>query len=421
MSRQGTDGRVHARLSASESSRWINCPGSVSAIEALPDELKGRSSFDADRGTAAHSLAEMCLAKKKPARRFLGHKITAGKNVFEVDENMADAVQVYLDVIKELKRRYPDAEAHVEKQFHLDWVHPDCFGTNDFCLAVIFDTLVVVDYKHGYGEVDADQNTQLLYYAAGAAKEYEFNFDKVLLGIVQPRSQRGQQLGDDVDLIIENFYELSAAELEEWVDEVLRPAAYATEDPDAPLNPGSHCHWCLAASTCPAKTGAVFVQARADFEDEPYELPELTQEKREKAEAYAARLGHALKWVPFIKEWAKTVETQAYVAACNGLEIPERKLVEKEGDRAWAEEEAKLVKALKKAGASVDDMYVVPDPKLKSPAQMEKISKEVKKAVAGLVHRPKTGVALVHESDKRPAVGASLHTEFEPFDEESNS
>lgn len=188
MSRVGTDGRAHAKLSASESSRWINCPGSVRAIENLPPELQRKSSIEADRGTAAHSLAELAYAKKKPARYFLGKEIMG----FVVNEDMADAVQVYLDIIKDLKKEFPDGDVFVEKRFHLDWLHPDCFGTNDFSIAQMFGTLVVVDYKHGAGvEVHPENNSQLMYYATGIAKEYDFNFDKIRLGIVQPRCPSG--------------------------------------------------------------------------------------------------------------------------------------------------------------------------------------------------------------------------------------
>lgn len=48
---------VHARLSASGSSRWLNCPGSVRLEEEFPDT----TSPYALEGTLAHSIGELKL------------------------------------------------------------------------------------------------------------------------------------------------------------------------------------------------------------------------------------------------------------------------------------------------------------------------------------------------------------------------
>ena len=43
---------VHARLSASGSAKWLNCPGSV----ALEEQFPNVSSEEAKEGTKAHAL-----------------------------------------------------------------------------------------------------------------------------------------------------------------------------------------------------------------------------------------------------------------------------------------------------------------------------------------------------------------------------
>lgn len=414
MARKGSDGRIHARLSASESYRWINCPGSVREIEALPEELKRKSSRAADEGTAAHALAEMCLMKGITPHSMLDENVMG----FNVDDDMADAVQVYLDEIESIKAEFPDADFSVEKKFNLKWIHPDCFGTNDFCAATIFGTLVVMDYKHGKGvPVDVEENTQLMYYALGAAKEEEFNFDEVRLIICQPRCAMG---GEKV-----RRWNLTASELEDWGLNILKPAAYATEDPDAPLVPGDWCdkNFCPKRSTCPALIAANQEQAVMDFADEPYDLPgpydnyagSMSEEE------YGNLLSRLKHWAPRMKSFWTQVEKDAYKAAEQGIHIPDFKVVEKESDRSWKLDEKKLVLTLKKkAGLTVDQMYAdPPPPKLKSPAQMEKISKAAKAAIKDLTKRETTGRVLVPESDKRPAVGASLFSEFEDVDEET--
>lgn len=50
----------HAKLSASGSSRWLNCPGSVKAEEPYPNET---SSF-AIEGTRAHEVADLSIKNK---------------------------------------------------------------------------------------------------------------------------------------------------------------------------------------------------------------------------------------------------------------------------------------------------------------------------------------------------------------------
>lgn len=424
MSRQGSDGRIHARLSASESFRWINCPGSVREIEALPEELRRKSSEAAEEGTAAHELGEKCLLDGTDAHDHLGEVVGKRKDHpgYEVDEDMADAVQVYLDVCRSIMDEFPDGDFTVEKGFNLKWIHPDCFGTNDFCAVALFNTLVVVDYKHGKGVlVDVEENTQLMYYALGAAKELDFNFDEVRLVVVQPRCRAGGD-GDGV-----REWTMTASELEAWGEDVLRPAAYATEDPDAPLNPGDWCkkNFCPKQSTCPALIELNQELAFVDFNEDPYEPPGIGHNGApadgQTPEEYGELMANLLAWAPKMKAFWSKVEKDAYVAARSGLVIPGHKIVNKESDRSWVDDEKKLKVKLKKLGVAEEDMYAPPPPpKLKSPAQMEKISNEVKKAIKtmGLTERLSSGMTLVPESDKRPAADISLENEFEPFDED---
>ena len=50
--------RSHAKLSASGSKRWMNCPGSVRLEEQFPDIESEYALY----GTNAHNLAEYCLS-----------------------------------------------------------------------------------------------------------------------------------------------------------------------------------------------------------------------------------------------------------------------------------------------------------------------------------------------------------------------
>lgn len=90
---------THAKLSPSASKRWMNCPGSVQLIEQLTNEGKieeNATSPWAEEGSAAHALAEKCLLEHNDAIDYLNQKIYGD---FKVTEEMAEAVQVYLDFV----------------------------------------------------------------------------------------------------------------------------------------------------------------------------------------------------------------------------------------------------------------------------------------------------------------------------------
>jgi hypothetical protein len=53
---------AHAKLSASGSGKWLNCPGSVKAEENYPPQ--GSSPF-AIEGSMEHEHAELCLKNKR--------------------------------------------------------------------------------------------------------------------------------------------------------------------------------------------------------------------------------------------------------------------------------------------------------------------------------------------------------------------
>jgi len=91
--------RAHSRLGASIAHRWLACPGSVRLSYGIED----KQTIFAAEGSAAHELAEMCLRKNfAPAADFIGETIIVGNHTFEVDEEMAEAVQLYVDTVRAL-------------------------------------------------------------------------------------------------------------------------------------------------------------------------------------------------------------------------------------------------------------------------------------------------------------------------------
>ncbi|MBB4017618.1 hypothetical protein GGR16_002652 [Chelatococcus caeni] len=397
--------RAHAKLAPSAASRWVNCPGSV----RLSAGIESRSSIWADEGTAAHTLAEMCLNTGFDADRFLDGCVDVntgrvhetmppqleGKpRVFAIDEEMAGAVQVYLDLVRSLVQEGDEYET--EQRLDLSSVHPDIFGTGDFLLyRPSTHKLVIVDYKHGKGvAVDPRENKQLMTYAVGAALRYHNRgIDEVELIVVQPRAE-----GDEV-----KTWKTDAVTLLEWRFE-LEAAAKATEEPDAPLQAGEWCKFCPALPDCPANRARRAELARIEFaEDGELKLSEPSTIAPE-------RLAAILREAHLFKDWFRRVEEFAHAEATEGRMPPGFKLVAKRATRRWRDEDEAASYLSMVYGLDDEALY---ERKMLSPAKAETvIGKKNKDDIKHLVVSKSSGTNLVPEEDKRPAVRVDAKTEF---------
>ena len=127
----------HSPLGGSGASRWIKCPGSVSNSEGCVDE---ESEFAA-LGTAAHALGEHCLTWGTDAWTHMGCPIIggmldgSGDNIPEdailVDKDMADAVQTYLNAVREWHPDRNQSNFFVERGFMCSSIHKFFYGRAD--------------------------------------------------------------------------------------------------------------------------------------------------------------------------------------------------------------------------------------------------------------------------------------------------
>lgn len=377
--------KTHSSIGASSMSRWAACPGSV----ALSDGMPNVSSRYAAEGTCAHDMADACLKQNANADRFLGTKHVVEGFEFEVDDEMVDAVQLYLDTVRGDFNEDTGDILKSEVKFDLSSVYPGLFGTND---ATVWKPaarkLIIYDFKYGAGiPVEVKRNKQLMYYALGASIALNLPAMTIELVIVQPRCFHpdGPVRRDVMNVM--DLYDFK-------VD--LAMAASATTKKDAKRVPGDHCRFCPAAGVCPEKANIASVAAAMVFDDAPKTA------ENPKGIDYV-KLAEALKLVPIVKSWAEAVDSLAYTEAERGMTIPGYKLVDKRANRVWKDIPA-AEQALKKRGLGETEMY--PEPVLRSPAQIEKVvgKKEFAKIEADLVEKKSSGHALVPESDKRPAV-----------------
>jgi Protein of unknown function (DUF2800) len=362
------DGNGHALLAPSASDRWIPCPGSVAANAAIPDD-PSKSNPDAELGTAAHTLFQMCVLTGEGCRAddYMGLEVEDG---YFVDTNMADAVQVALDWVWEYVEMngglrklniYTERRVPIGAEFGIE---PElCNGTSDLFIEHIDGScLVVLDYKHGRGvKVYAKDNTQMLCYTVGARAERGSKFKSYKLVIAQPRANKRRAIDewDIKDARVNQFIKIASA------------SARASLLPNAPRSAGEHCRWCRAAPGCYAYRDKIRAVAEIEFdaiEDEDGvrvdPLDRLTPEQ------YADILDEAQT----IENWLHAVRAHALRLVQNGVAIPRYTLGWTQRRRIWhADKQKNLLAYLRKKGF-VREQYTHTE--MLSPPQMLKLLKE---------------------------------------------
>lgn len=251
--------RAHALLSASGSSRWMNCTPSAVLESGFPNT----SSVFAEEGTVAHELAELQL--RKATTDFPEYNVETEKflkkNKHIYSAEMRDHVKMYTDYVQEVYAQAlttdPAALIFTEVKVDLTKFIPEGFGTVDN-VVIANGTMHVIDLKFGKGvKVSAFHNSQLKLYAIGALMEYEFLFDinSVVLHIHQPR----------IDNV--STFELSADDLTTWAEMQVKPKADMAIKGEGEQVTGDWCGFCRAKSRCKALATQALEVAQKDFAD----------------------------------------------------------------------------------------------------------------------------------------------------------
>jgi hypothetical protein len=238
----------------------------------------------------------------------------------------------------------------------------------------------------------------------------------VRMTIVQPRKEH-----EDGPI---RSIEYTREELMDFAEEV-RVAAEATQLQNAILCVGEWCIFCDAKAyvdengdfyECQALIEAMQEEAQMDFADAPPEIgiPIPTTN---------AGLARASKWLGVFDNYVKAVEGAVQRELLAGRPVEGYKLVRKKANRAFGafiEEVDELTGADDNhwIAMSEDDVIAIVESelgeeyvpkcyqpaKLKSPAQLEKLGKEVKKLVGEIAYKPECGLTVTDEADPRPAV-----------------
>ena len=353
-------------VGGSTAKRVINCPGSVKLCQQVPP--KPSSSY-ADTGTLLHNAIAEILGADARVDAIIGAEyngITLTQELYE--DKLVPAVRALHEVDPDEQMEYA-----VEQSVGFGDLLPGVFGSCDL-IGRIGDRAVILDWKFGDGvAVEADENPQLMFYAAAAMRtpSLAWVFDgakEVECIIVQPPS---------IKRWVTSFDRLRMFERE------LVFAVKQSEKPDAALHAGEHCRWCAAKPICPQMTGAA---DRA--------LAKQVKELNTK------ELGLALVKADMLEEWIKDLRALAIQVLEASGEVPGYKLVQKRGTRQWIDEQ----KATEALLASLAESEVI-ERSLVSPAQAEKKLKKLKLALPdGLTTSVSSGTTLASVDDPRPAV-----------------
>jgi len=368
----------HSLWAPSRLEQRMLCAGS----HVMERDKPSSSSIYAAEGTAAHEVLTRALQEGRNAADYIGQTIAVDDHAFTVDDDMAEAVQVCIDYVRDIMQ--PDDTLLVDRRVnystHLGVTEDHAWGTLD--VAVLKPSqaeIIVIDYKHGRGfEVSAERNPQMSAYALGALHEMGdlVEWERVRMVISQPRISRKPS---EWDCSVQQLLEWGQVHAREAVCRcLLAESTYpdasegATTWADQFLRPGEkQCKFCTARSSCPALRADVaetvlgFTPASPEeFEQAAVSLPD--------EHSPVDWLAAALTQVDLIEGWCKVVRAEAERRLRDGAAVPGWKLVPgKKGQRRW-DKPADVEAVLKSLRLTKDQMY---DLSLISPASAEKLLK----------------------------------------------
>lgn len=383
----------HSPVGASSRYRYSKCPGSVRECAKVPH----KTSSYAEEGTEAHEYLANFVEQLKRGQ-------TPDFSIVPTANGMRDAIEQAVEWIDSQMGNKP--QVWVELPMSAEDIDEDAWGTGD---VVIYHSeiklLQTIDYKHGAGVfVEAEKNLQNASYIIYAIKTLGLDVEQIEGVILQPRypDEHGE---------IARVWKIDASELPAMEFDLYNDIQ-ATKMPNAPLVAGKHCQFCDASAVCPQLKNERNRAAVEIFSDG--QIKEVQYDGKPIAQLTPDEMGDLQRVrIPALRAWLKGAEEYIYDQAVNHGNLPTgMKLVGKKANRSWIDEEG-ATETLQLLGHTTEDVTV--KPKLKSPAQIEKLFKNKKEAqdtVAPLVKKKSSGSVLVSESDKRPAIA---HTSAEDF------
>ena len=409
--------RAHATWSASSTARNWTCSGAIALNSRITTpEIESEA---AAWGTACHTVAERCFRTGGDAADFIGTIEKTKQRTIEVDEEVAETTQMYVDNVRNRITEYNNEwiskppVVHHEQHFSLASLNGpfDAGGTGDTVMYFPeWKLLEVVDLKGGRGLVEAADNKQLRTYGLGSVLANPgLNVNKVMTTIVQPRAPH-----KDGRIRSETMH---VADLVEWTSELVTQMNLSKQAmgematmPFAAwsakwLKPGN-CKFCPSEGSCPALEQRALDAVGVWFDD--LDKPQISNSP---ANDTPEALSKTLDLLDMIQDWINARRAFAHQQADAGVVIPNYILVPKIGREKWQDGVEDKVKQA--CAVLTVDKYLNPA-KLKTPKQIRKaLGVKKENLVAGLSVTPSEGSNLVRaDKTTRTAVASSVDKYF---------
>lgn len=330
---------MHAMFSPSQLARIIACPGSVSLYDSV--RPVGVESSYAREGTMLHEYMEQLVKDKIELQDI-------------PDPEHRAACRDAWDYISPFLH---NAQVLTETKVAVRGID-GLSGTADV-IAVSNDSIDLFDYKFGANVlVDIHDNAQFMAYMLGAIDTLKLDTTKrLLIHVIQPRMLHYQCV------------EITYDKLLTWKNMIVIPAIANAKSDNPRFNPSEEtCRWCQCKAVC----RACYIQAQEAAKS----VFAAYSQAKNNAALTQEELMAFYKDLPILESQIKATKEYILAELLRGHKMPGYKVVYGRANRKWRDEALAAKYLMEKYELDPDDMY---ETKFRSPAQIEKICKEVKK------------------------------------------
>jgi len=324
------DQSEHSIFGPSGLPRGMRCTGSYALVKRLIAEgiIEANSNSDAARiGTVGHKVSDDCLKGGFDAAEFIGVSFIEDGLVVTVDEEFAEHVQTYLDLV-----RATPGEHFTERRYEIDaFPIPGQFGTADFTsIDKATKTLYVSDLKFGQGHVVyATENEQLMAYGLGVYDYFSqfYDIENVVMRIIQPRRYHVDEWSCSVEYLEMFRHMVRISTTTAW-------EAMNNPNAELELNPGElQCMFCRAQMHCEARKQQIVNIVSGNFEnlEGPMKIKIADAVSRDTVLALYPYAAEA-------KKFLSRIEAEAVKQHVMGEKFPGYKLVRGRKSYKWNDE-----------------------------------------------------------------------------------